>query len=222
MTYLTFYLTISSLWKLLILLGISLISGLLLSATYLIGNKKDQSPAQPFAWLIIIMPSLISVVIFMVEDNFLRAVFLLGATTFIRFRNPVKNPLNTILILATVGTGASAGYGFYMASLMLALVCFLIIWVDCHFINRTGMYINRLLYLDCHYSHHPDRVLKDMGKWLKRWTKLSMETSASGNHLYWYYQVEMRREQETKELIDKFKSFGIKASILEPRDLKEF
>jgi len=222
MAFLDFHQTIGSLWKLLILLGVSVISGLILSATYHIGNKRDQQPAQPFAWLIVIMPSLVSVVIFMVEDNFLRAVYLLGATTLIRFRNPVKNPFNTILILATVGTGASAGFGFYMVSVMLALLCFVIIWIDCQFKNKTGMYINRILYLDCSYSHQPDMMLRDMGKWIGKWAKLSMETSASGDHLYWYYQVQVKREQEVKGLIDRFKSFGIKASILEPRDLKEF
>lgn len=206
------------LWKFFILLGVSLIAGLLLSAAYQIGNKKDQAPAQPFAWLIVIMPSLVAVLIFMVEDNFLRAVFLLGATTLIRFRNPVKNPLNTILILATVGAGASAGFRFYMGSILLALVCFLIIWIDCHFINKAGVNINRLLYLDCHHSQHPDMVLKGMGKWLIKWTKLSVETSPSRNHLYWFYQVQIRREQEIKEIIERFGSFGIKASILGARD----
>jgi len=222
MGFLTFYLQFGSLWKLLILLLVSVIAGLILSVTYQIGNKKDQQPAQPFGWLIVMMPSLVSVIIFMVEDNFLRAVFLLGATTLIRFRNPVKNPLNTILILATVGTGASAGFGFYTVSIVLALLCFLIIWIDCHFINRAGMYVNRLLYLDCHFSHHPDMVLKDMGKWLRKWTKLSVETSASGDHLYWYYQVQIKNEGEMRGFLNKFESLGIKASILEPRDLKEF
>ena len=222
MDFLTFYLQFGSLWKLLILLAVSIIAGLILSGAYQVGNKKGSQSAQPFAWLIVVMPSLVSVIIFMVEDNFLRAVFLLGATTLIRFRNPVKNPLNTILVLATVGTGASAGFGFYMGSIMLALVCFLVIWINYHFINRTGIHVNRLLYLDCHCSYQPDMVLKDMGKWLRKWTKLSMETSASRDHLYWYYQVEIRREQGIKELIDKFESIGIKASILEPRDLMEF
>lgn len=222
MSFLDFHQTVGSFWKLLILLGVSIIAGLILSATYYIGNKKDQQTAQPFAWLIVIMPSLVSVVIFMVEDNFLRAVYLLGAATLIRFRNPVKNPFNTILILATVGTGASAGFGFYMVSIIMALLCFAIIWIDYNFINKTGMYVNRILYLDCHYSHHPDMVLKDMGKWLGRWTKLSMETSISEDHFYWYYQVQLKKEQELKGLIEEFKSFGIKASILKPRDLKEF
>jgi len=204
MDFFDFHLTTVWLWKLLILLGVSIISGIILSVTYQIGNKKDQQPAQPFGWLIVIMPSLVSVIIFIVEDNFLRAVFLLGATTLIRFRNPVKNPLNTILILATVGTGASAGFGFYTVSIVLALLCFLIIWIDCHFINRAGMYVNRLLYLDCHYSHHPDMVLKDMGKWLRKWTKLSVETSASGDHLYWYYQVQIRKEGEMRGRIRRY------------------
>jgi len=60
--------------------------GLILSTAYQVGSRKSEQVSQPFAWLFPIMPPLISVLIFMVEDNFLRAVYLLGATTLIRFQ----------------------------------------------------------------------------------------------------------------------------------------
>jgi len=222
MDLLTLHITLSSLWRLLVLLGISLAAGLLLSLAYQIGSKKDQQFSLPFAWLFVIMPSLVSVIIFMVEDNFLRALYLLGATTLIRFRNPVKYPLNTILVLATVGTGASAGFGFYLASLMLALLCFLFLFIDSHFMSRQGGHENRVLYLTSHRSKHPDQVFKDMGKWFRRWTKLSIESSPSSDNLSWYYQVQLRKGVPLKDLVEHFQHFGITAHILEPRDLAEF
>jgi hypothetical protein len=222
MDFLTLHITMSSLWRLLTHLGISLIAGLLLSLAYQISSREDEQPSQPFAWLFVIMPPLVSVIIFMVEDNFLRALYLLGATALIRFRNPVKNPLTTILVFATVGTGASAGFGFYAASISLAVVCVLVISGGYFTTRQKEKWVNRVLYLACPQSHSPDLVLHDMGRWLRRWTKLSIETSGSGDYLDWFYQVQLRKDQDVKELIEKFQMHGMKAVMLEPRNLEEF
>ena len=210
------------LWELLFLFVISITAGFILSVTYRMGGKKSQQAAQPFAWLMVIMPSLISVIIFMVEDNFLRAVYLLGATTLIRFRNPVKNPFTTIIVLATVGTGAAAGFGFHLGSLLLALFCFATVWIGYHFTEKTGNDVVRILYLDCDSLHYPDNILKSMGKWLKKWVKLSIETSTTNYRSHWYYQVYLRDDTRIDELIGQFKQHGITATILVPQDLKEF
>lgn len=210
------------LWELLFLLVLSMTAGLILSVTYQISGKKSQQAAQPFAWLMVIMPSLISVIIFMVEDNFLRAVYLLGATTLIRFRNPVKNPFTTIIVLATVGTGAAAGFGFHLGALLLALFCFATVWIGYHFTEKTGNDVVRILYLDCDSLHYPDKILKSMGKWLKKWVKLSIETSTTDDRSHWYYQVYIRDDSKIDELIKQFKHHGITATILVPQDLQEF
>jgi len=222
MDLLTLHITLSTLWRLLILLGVSLASGLLLALAYQAGSKRDQQSSLPFAWMLVIMPSLIAVIIFMVEDNFLRALYLLGATTVIRFRNPVKYPLNTILVLATVGTGAAAGFGFHLVSLMLALLCFLLLFVDARFLHREGGHENRVLHLSCHRSSHPDQVFRGTGKWLRRWTKLRIEAAALSDDFSWYYQVQLRRGVPMQDLVGHFQRHGITAHILEPRDLAEF
>jgi hypothetical protein len=222
MDFLFSYQTTAWLWKLLILLAVSVTSGLILSAAYQIGSRKSEQVSQPFAWLFPIMPPLVSVIIFMVEDNFLRAVYLLGATTLIRFRNPVKSPFITILIYATVAAGATAGFGYYLGSLLLALFCLAIVWIGCRFTHQPGVDVTRVLYLDCPADHYPDRVLEQMGKWLKQWTKLSAETSMVNDHLQWCYQVRIRREREINELVRAFEQLGIRAAVLVPDDLKEF
>lgn len=216
------YQTTAWFWKLLILFAVSIASGLILSAAYQIGGRKSEQASQLFAWLFPIMPPLISVIIFMVEDNFLRAVYLLGATALIRFRNPVKNPFITILVYATVAAGAAAGFGYYLGSLMLSLLCLVIVWVGCRFTHQPGIDVTRVLYLDCPADHYPERVLQRMGKWLKGWTTLSAETSVVNDHLQWCYQVRIRKEGEIQELINAFQNLGIRAYVLVPDDFKEF
>lgn len=216
------YQTTAWLWKLLVLLTVSVSSGLILSAAYQVGSRKSDQVSQPFAWLFPIMPALIAVLIFLVEDNFLRAVYLLGATSLIRFRNPVKNPFITILVYATVAAGAAAGFGYYLGSLILALFCLAIVWVGCRFTHQPGIDVTRVLYLDCPADRYPEHVLQRMGKWLKGWTKLSAETSVVNDHLQWCYQVRIRNEGEINELVKAFEKLGIRASVLVPDDLKEF
>lgn len=145
-----------------------------------------------------------------------------GATTLIRFRNPVKNPFTTIVMLATVGAGAAAGFGFYLGSLLLALFCFATVWMGNHFTKQTGRDVVRVLYLDCNSGHYPDRILKSMGKWLKKWVKLSIETSTTDDRSHWYYQVYLRDVSQIDELVKQFQHYGIAATILVPQDLKEF
>jgi hypothetical protein len=210
------------LWELLLLFFISITAGLILSLTYRMSGTKNQQAAQPFAWLMVVMPALVSVIIFMVEDNFLRAVYLLGATTLIRFRNPVKNPFTTIIVLATVGAGAAAGFGFYLGALLLALFCLATVGIGNRFSEKTGNDVVRILYLDCDSLHYPDRILKNMGKWLKKWVKLSIETSTTDDRSHWYYQVYIRDESSIDELIRQFKNQGITAAVLVPQDLREF
>lgn len=222
MDFFTPYQTTVWLWELLLLFVISITAGLILSLTYRMSGTKSQQASQPFAWLMVVMPALVSVIIFMVEDNFLRAVYLLGATTLIRFRNPVKNPFTTIIVLASVGAGAAAGFGFYLGALLLALFCFATVWIGYRFSEKTGNDVVRILYLDCDSLHYPDRVLKSMGKWLKKWVKLSIETSTTDDRSHWYYQVYIRDESSIDELIKQFKNQGITAAVLAPQDLREF
>jgi hypothetical protein len=216
-----FYVSFGFFWKIFIVLGVSMLSGLVLSLAYQMGNRESQQSSQPYSWFILLMPSMIAIIIFLVGDNFLRAVYLLGATALIRFRNPVKNPLTTIFVLATVGVGACVGFGLYTGSIALALTCLLIIRVG-SFWNATGGGATRLLYLDCPSSGQPEAILQELKKQVTKWSPLSLETAPGGDRLYYSYTVELGGAQESTAIISRFRSAGITAHIIEPRGMEEF
>jgi|GEM_PF-3147521 hypothetical protein len=216
-----FYVSFGFFWKIFIVLGVSIFSGLVLSLAYQMGNRESQQSSQPYSWFILIMPSMIAIIIFLVGDNFLRAVYLLGATTLIRFRNPVKNPLTTIFVLATVGTGACVGFGLYAGSIALALTCMLIIRVSC-FWNTTGGGADRVLYLDCPSSRQPEVILQELKQQVTKWSPLSLETAPGGDRLYYAYTVELSGAPAAAAIISRFRSAGIAAHIIEPRGMEEF
>lgn len=216
-----FYVSFGFFWKISIVLAVSMLSGLILSLAYQMGTRESQQSSQPYSWFILIMPSMIAIIIFLVGDNFLRAVYLLGATALIRFRNPVKNPLTTIFVLATVGTGACVGFGLYSGSIALALTCLLIIRV-CRFWNTTGGGASRLLYLDCSYSRQPELILKELKKQVTKWSPLSLEAAPGADRLYYSYTVELSGSDASAAVISRFRSAGITAHIIEPRETEEF
>ena len=216
-----FYVSFGFFWKIFIVLAVSILSGLILSIAYQMGNRESRQSSQPYSWFVLIMPSLIAIIIFLVSDNFLRAVYLLGATTLIRFRNPVKNPLTTIFVLATVGTGACVGFGLYTGSIALALACLLIIRVSGSW-SMAGSGVSRILYLDCHDTQQPEEILKTLQQQITRWSPLSLESAPGGERLYYAYAVELAKKHVPAAIIAGFSSEGIPAQLVVPRGLEEF
>jgi len=201
--------TITSLWKLLILFAATGFCGLTLSLTYHLANKEKKECSQPFGWTIFIFPSLVAFLLFLVEDNFMRAVFLLGATSIIRFRNPVKYPLDTILVFAAVGVGAAAGFRFYKEAIILSILCYFIIWFNNRFVSREKKYVNRVICLDCGTDQNPDAVFENLGALVSKWKKLRIETSESADHTYWYYQVKLEMPLDSGLLLDRIQRTGL-------------
>jgi hypothetical protein len=216
-----FYVSFGFFWKIFIVLAVSILSGLILSIAYQMGNRESRQSSQPYSWFILIMPSMIAIIIFLVADNFLRAVYLLGATTLVRFRNPVKNPLTTIFVLATVGTGACVGFGLYSGAIALAIMCLLIIRVSGSW-SMAGGGVSRVLYLDCHYTQQPEAILKKLKKQITTWSPLSLESAPGGERLYYAYTVDLNRKHDPAAIIDGFRSEGIPAQLVESRGLEEF
>jgi hypothetical protein len=221
MYILNFYISFGFFWKIFFVLTVSLVSGLILSLAYQMGNKESRQSSQPYSWFILIMPSMIAVIIFMVGDNFLRAVYLLGATALIRFRNPVKNPLTTIFVLATVGAGACTGFGLYGGSIALSLMCLLIVRVSCYW-STAGRGASRILHLDCHHTQQPEMVLQELKQYVKQWAPLSVEAVPGGDRFYYSYDVELAGKHDPAVIIARFKNAGINVHLIEPQGMEEF
>lgn len=122
---------INPIWLLASLL-VSLGLGLVLAKLY----RSHPLASREFAMTLVVLPSLIAVVIFLVNGNLGTSVAVAGAFSLIKFRSPASSSKELLLVFMATAVGLATGMGYLMlATLMTLLVggVFLILektWTD--------------------------------------------------------------------------------------------
>lgn len=104
---------------------ISFILGGIISFTYMkTSSKKGYS--ENFALTLIIVPSVIAIIVFLIGSNIARAFSLTGAFSIIRFRSAPGDPKDISYVLFTMAAGLACGVGvFGYAILFTIFLCLL-------------------------------------------------------------------------------------------------
>jgi hypothetical protein len=98
--------------------------------TYAITKPKeffDQSLVQ----ILIVMALVVCGMMMIIQDNFSRALALVGAVSAVRFRTNLKDPKDAVYVLISIGIGMGTGLAVYRVAGLLALsMCcvFLVLW----------------------------------------------------------------------------------------------
>lgn len=112
---------------LLMVIGVAFVLGIALSLTYIFLNRKVVT-SKGFAASLVILPIVISAIIFLVQDSWARAFSLAGVFAIIRFRTTQSNPRDLTLVFATLAIGLSCGTGYVLVGIILvAVVCVVLI-----------------------------------------------------------------------------------------------
>lgn len=106
---------------LLTVLGAALAMGIAISLMYVFTNRKGDF-SKGLSITLIVLPLVITVVIFLVQDNWARAFSLAGTFSIIRFRSTQGNPRDLALIFTTLAVGLACGTGYLMVGVVLVLV----------------------------------------------------------------------------------------------------
>ncbi len=106
---------------------ISFILGGGISLTYMkTGNKSSYS--QNFCLTLVLVPTVIAIIIFLIGSNVARAFSLAGAFSIIRFRSAPGDPKDISYVLFALAAGLACGVGFYQYALLFTIVlCFLML-----------------------------------------------------------------------------------------------
>ncbi len=105
---------------LLIVLGAAFLMGVVVSLIYIFTNRHGDY-SRGLAITLVVLPVVISVVIFLVQDNWARAFSLAGAFSIIRFRSTQGNPRDLALIFTTLAVGLACGTGFILVGVVLVI-----------------------------------------------------------------------------------------------------
>jgi hypothetical protein len=81
--------------------------------------------------IMIVMSLVVCGMMMLIQDNFSRALALVGAVSAVRFRTNLKDPNDAVYVLISIGIGMGTGLGvFHVASLLSLFLCvvYLLMW----------------------------------------------------------------------------------------------
>lgn len=114
--------------NILIILGVAIILGLLISFVYM---KTNKNYTQSFPLTLIMLPVIISIIILLVGNNVARAFSLAGAFSIIRFRSAPGNPKDLSYVFFTLAVGLSLGMGYVGYGVLFTIIlCILMIALE--------------------------------------------------------------------------------------------
>lgn len=188
----------------LIIIGASIILGLIISISYM-KTSKEEVVTSGFAVTLIMLPAIISIIILLVGNNVARAFSLAGAFSIIRFRSEPKDPKDISYIFFTLAVGLSAGMGYVgyavLFTIILCLIMFILKFINYGEADKSFFELRITIPEDLNYENVFDDVLK---KYTSSWMFKKVKTKEFGSLFEITYTVVMKNENQ-KKFIDELR-----------------
>lgn len=188
----------------LIIIGASIILGLIISISYM-KTSKEEVVTSGFAITLIMLPAIISIIILLVGNNVARAFSLAGAFSIIRFRSEPKDPKDISYIFFTLAVGLSAGMGYVgyavLFTIILCLIMFILKFINYGEADKSFFELRITIPENLNYENVFDDVLK---KYTSSWMFKKVKTKEFGSLFEITYTVVMKNENQ-KKFIDELR-----------------
>lgn len=197
--------TALSLPNLLITLVTALIAGFAISFTYM-KTHRDKTPSQSFAWTLVILPAIITIIIFFVGNNIAKAFSLAGVFTIVRFRSVPGDPKDVTYVLFTAAVGLACGMGYVayaiIATVILCGIMFLLQAAGFGKQRSSRKLLKIMIPENLDYQNALDSVLK---KHTADFTLLKIKTADLGSLFELQYAVTAKAGMDEKAFIDELR-----------------
>ncbi len=189
----------------LLVIGSSIILGLLISLAYMYTHKKEgYTPG--FTITLIMLPVIISIIILLVGNNVARAFSLAGAFSIIRFRSAPGDPKDISYIFFTLAVGLACGMGYIGYGVIVTVIlCIIMIVLDKikFAVPKTkNMRLKILVPEDLNYEGVFDKILDSYST---NWATESVKTKDFGALFEVSYKIHLKEGVSQKNLIDELR-----------------
>ncbi len=188
----------------LLCIGCALLIGLILAFCYMFRTRYTRS----FIVTLALLPTVVCVVIMMVNGNVGTGVAVAGAFSLVRFRSAPGTAKEITMLFLAMGAGLLAGMGYLgFALLFTVIVCLLNILCNCldFGLKRNGgryKTLNITIPEDLDYSGAFDAILKD---YASSWELIRVKTTNMGSMFQLTYHLTLKAAANEKEMIDKLR-----------------
>lgn len=190
--------------KILTILALAAVLGTVLSLVYQFTHRKmpyDRS----FAVILILLPTVISFIIFLVSDadSIPMAFSLAGVFTLVRFRTVISEPKDITYILTTVGIGLALALGLVSYAVLLTVVVSIILIVIYLIkFSREYMVYHRLNISIPENLNYVDVFEDIFENYLKTYKLQRVKTADFGSVFQLTYLVILKDDTQQKDFID--------------------
>ncbi len=200
----TQYTNTISIANFLLCIGVSLLLGFMIAATYTYKNEHTAS----FLITLALLPAVVCVVIMMVNGNIGAGVAVAGAFSLVRFRSTPGSAKEIVTIFLSMGTGLIAGMGYLgFAALFTIILC--VIFIFCNRIVNNGFKsaalkktIKITIPEDLDYTGALDDIFAE---YTTNNELIQVKTTNMGSMFRLTYNVTLADAAKEKEMIDRIR-----------------
>lgn len=182
-------------------LGVALVAGILFSLLCYVKSKSSKS----FLVTTSLLPTVVALIIILVNGNIGAGVAIAGAFGLVRFRSQPGSAKEICIIFIAMASGLAFGMGYlaYGAIFILACGIILLILELLHLFDKKYDCKEKIIRItipeDLDYTEVFDEILQ---KYTKSYEILKVKTVNMGSMFKIYYHVVLKNSNEEKKLLD--------------------
>lgn len=188
----------------LLCVGCSLVIGLLIAFTYMYKTKCTQS----FVMTLALLPTIVCIVIMMVNGNIGTGVAVAGAFSLVRFRSAQGTAKEIGMLFMAMGSGLIAGMGYlayaFLFTIIMCGMCFIYSLLKIGELKHANLYktIHITIPEDLDYSNVFEEIFDEF---VKEYELITVKTTNLGSMFRLTYDIVMKNANTEKEFIDKLR-----------------
>lgn len=189
-----------SLYDALIKVGAALLLGLIISIVFNKVNRGINSLQYQFT--IILLPVLIAILIYLINNNVATAFSLAGTFSLIRFRSETGTPKDILFIFFSVVIGLACGIGQIAFAIIFTLMIVIVMLMINLFEKKKLMSLEVFVPENIEFTDLFDSVLK---KYTKKYDLKYVKTREFGSIYHLYYDILLKENISMKNFIDEIR-----------------
>lgn len=179
-------------------MAVSLLIGLFLAFAYTVRNKYTKS----FLMTLAVLPTVVCVVIMMVNGNVGTGVAVAGAFSLVRFRSAPGNAKEISTIFMAMGAGLMTGMGYLGYAVLFSLIMGAIT-IICNFSGFGGKTGEKILRITIPEDLDYDELFDDlMERYTDKHEVVSVKTTNMGSMFKLTYHITLKDISQEKKFID--------------------
>lgn len=195
--------TVINIGDFLLCIGVTLVVGLLLALTYTYKNKYTKS----FVITLALLPTVVCVVIMMVNGNIGTGVAVAGAFSLVRFRSAPGSAKEISAIFIAMGAGLISGMGYLTYAIIYTVIlCGAFILYTISDFGESKGAAEKILRITIPEDLDYTGVFDDlMQEYTTYWEVIKVKTTNLGSLFRLTYNIKLKNVKQEKEFIDKLR-----------------